>query len=67
MPSILEILIITEIITYLAFPLITGKFNIPNIARSDQMEQKILIVDLNFPETVFYMVIFYVAFKPQNI
>lgn len=37
------------------------------MTRSDQMEQKILIVDLNFSETAFYMVKFHVAFKPENI
>lgn len=34
------------------------------MTRSDQMEEQILTVDLNVPETAFYIAVFLVHFKP---
>ena len=51
---------------YLAFSSITGESTIPRMTRSGQMEEEILIVDLNFPETAFYIVIVLVILSPKT-
>lgn len=51
---------------YLAFSSITGESTVPRMTRSDQMEEEILIVDLKFPETAFYIVIVLVILSPKT-
>lgn len=48
---------------YLAFSSITRDSALSKMTRSDQMEEESWSVDLNFPETAFYRVIFLIHFK----